>query len=144
MLTDTKALTLKALPSDTATVALKLLQIARNRRADWERERDYAKRTGHRPMYCPHGCNQWTDADINCGDCEEYGQDWNYVQELTWAVAEARQIEAKVNKRRAIFSDAVLAGTNGLPVGELIEWVHAGWDQWLTISVRGLMDRDDK
>lgn len=128
---------LRALSTMTATVALKHLQLARNHWADWEAQRDYAKSQGLRPMYCPHGCNQYTDADINCGQCEEEGQEWNYLSQLGYAVAEAKVIEARVLKRQEVFAAAVQAGTDSLPVGELMEWVHAGWCGWLTYEVRG-------
>lgn len=45
-----------------------------------ELERDYQdylesaeqdRREGHRPHYCEHGTNQWTDWDNICGPCED-------------------------------------------------------------------------
>lgn len=130
-------LSLRCLSTPTATVALKHLQIARNQWADWEAQRDYAKSQGLRPMYCPHGRYQHTDADIVCGACEDEGQEWDYLAQLGYAVAEAKVLEARVMKRQMIFHEAVQAGTDSLPVGELMEWVHSGWSGWLTFKVRG-------
>lgn len=128
---------LKALRTDTAIVALKHLQIARNHYADWEAQRDYARSKGLKPMFCPHGANQYTDADIYCGYCEEEGQDWNYLLELERAIAEAKVLERRVVKRQQIFADAVQAGTDSLPVGELFDWITSAWAGWLTYEVRG-------
>lgn len=128
---------LKSLSVETATVALKHLQLARNHWADWEAQRDYAKHEGLKPMYCPHGRNQYTDADIYCGACEEEGQEWDYVAQLGYAIAEAKVFEARVMKRREIVNAAIQAGTDSLPLWELMDWAHAGWSGWLTYEVLG-------
>jgi hypothetical protein len=41
------------------------------RRADYALECEADRRNGHRPHYCIHGTNQWTDYDNICGGCED-------------------------------------------------------------------------
>lgn len=40
---------------------------------------------GHRPHYCIHGTNQWTDYDNICGGCEDSLTVWDMAERAAWA-----------------------------------------------------------
>lgn len=40
---------------------------------------------GHRPHYCIHGTNQWTDYDNICGGCEDSLTVWDMAENAAWA-----------------------------------------------------------
>lgn len=114
----------------TATVALKLVQHARENRADWEDMAAACARKGHRPEYCPHGYSQWTDADINCGYCEEDGQGWDYLLTLSHAAMDAKALEARVKERQEIVIKMMALGLGNLDFGDLLGWVNEAWEGW--------------
>jgi hypothetical protein len=78
-------------------------------------ERDYAgyleaceqdRREGHRPHYCEHGTDLWTDYDPMCGLCEDGDSSRDPLQRRAWAIIDAK---ARVNQFRAAldwYSDA--------------------------------------
>jgi hypothetical protein len=39
---------------------------------------------GHRPHYCLHGTNQWTDYDNICGPCEDGLTVWDLAERTAW------------------------------------------------------------
>lgn len=46
-------------------------------------EQDRAE--GHRPHYCIHGTNQWTDYDNICGGCEDGLTVWDMAENAAWS-----------------------------------------------------------
>lgn len=40
---------------------------------------------GHRPHYCIHGTNQWTDYDNICPGCEDSVTVWDMAERTAWA-----------------------------------------------------------
>ena len=59
---------------DKKHVALRALRILRDlqkQEREWQAEAEEYAKQGHRPHYCIHGTNQWTDYDNICGGCEE-------------------------------------------------------------------------
>lgn len=88
-------------------------------------------RNGYRPHYCIHGTNQWSDYDVLCWACEEYG--WNqfpdYLETLRHALAEAKHRMETANQR-AELALPIAADTRLYPElrENLIEWVNAPLD----------------
>lgn len=70
--------------------------------AEYEFECELDRRDGHRPHYCIHGTNQWTDYDNICWQCEE-GIFTRYTsgvelrrQALDWADTHVTAINGKI------------------------------------------------
>jgi hypothetical protein len=77
--------------------------------ADCESDR----REGHRPHYCEHGTNQWTDYDNICGPCENSWTMSDGVQRREYAIWLAKAAQAKI--ARIMNAVAELRGL-GVPV----------------------------
>ena len=59
---------------DKKHVALRALRILRDlqkQEREWQEAAARDLMNGHRPHYCIHGTDQWTDWDNICGGCEE-------------------------------------------------------------------------
>jgi hypothetical protein len=87
----------------TAKLAVILLNSYRNRFAEYEEEcAEYAKQ-GHRPHYCIHGTNQWTDYDNICGGCENGENYWSLETFGPLAIAEAKRAIEQVHERISLY-----------------------------------------
>jgi hypothetical protein len=53
--------------------------------ATYEEDCAVDRREGHRPHYCIHGTNQWTDYDNICGGCEDSLTVWDMAERAAWA-----------------------------------------------------------
>lgn len=69
-----------------------------------ERDCAYDRANGHRPHYCIHGTNQWTDYDNICPGCEDS------VFGLRIAVQIAHDLQYQWEQRTKIVRDAAKAG----------------------------------
>lgn len=75
---------------------------------------------GHRPRYCEHGADQWTDYDNICGGCEDGVTMRDGVQRRQRALAEARYRVAR--------QDALIAwAAEGAHLGVPSTGVHYNW-----------------
>ena len=52
--------------------------------ARYEEDCAYDREQGHRPHYCIHGTNQWTDYDNICGGCEDSLTVWDMAERSAW------------------------------------------------------------
>jgi hypothetical protein len=112
--------------TDKSTLKL-ALKIMKRLRRQWEmylEDCEEWRKDGHRPHYCFHGTNQWTDYDNICGWCEEYGNYWNYGMAARQALNEATEAQEAKAKRVSLLIDIRNAK---LPVedwGKLMVWAH--------------------
>ena len=109
---------------DAKVAKLALAEIASIRK-HYEDYEDYAesfRAEGFRPQVCVHGRSLWTDADINCGACEDgYGY-FDYTREAAEALDSAKRKVAESAKR----VDMVVAlAAKGAPISdELAKWTQ--------------------
>lgn len=52
--------------------------------AQYEADCAHDREQGHRPHYCIHGTNQWTDYDNICGGCEDGLTVWDMAERAAW------------------------------------------------------------
>lgn len=87
---------------DKATAELALI-IFRKIEKDWEAyeaDCDEESKSGYRPSHCFHGRSLWTENDIPCGYCEDYGYySFNRMAYREVALGEAQQAMAKMMER---------------------------------------------
>lgn len=77
------------------------------------------RRNGYRPHYCRHGVSLWVDYDCACGRCEDEGNYWDYLTELSNARWEVRNAKRETLKR----IDAMVAvSALGGDVSSLMSW----------------------
>lgn len=117
---------------DTATVqriALAIIATSRRDFALWEEACEADRRNGHRPHYCRHGRNMWVDHDIACGECEDLGYyHWEYLGELSAALATAKGFMSQVHKRRDMVVPLIL---DNAPVSaDLWVWTNEPIAAW--------------
>ena len=105
----------------TAKLAVILLNSYRNMFAEYEEEcAEYAKQ-GHRPHYCIHGTNQWTDYDNICGGCEDGDNYFHYESAGRKAIDDAKRAMATMYERIDIY---VKLDRERAPIhGDFIAWV---------------------
>lgn len=58
---------------DLKTFALPALAQLKAQAEEWEELAADDKRHGYRPRRCWHGTSQWSDYDVICGPCEDFG-----------------------------------------------------------------------
>ena len=68
------------------------------KQADYEEDCERDRKEGHRPHYCEHGMNLWTDYDPICGYCEEGMHLSNPMFLRTHALAQAKQFHHKLSE----------------------------------------------
>lgn len=110
-----------ALSPTIAKLATAELAKVRKTYADHDEYKRECYKDGHRPQYCVHGTNQWTDYDNICGGCEDGRGYFDYEAEALDAIARAKARYAKMEARL----DAVmkLAMMDAPISAELLEWV---------------------
>jgi hypothetical protein len=89
---------------------------------------------GHRPHYCIHGVNLWTDNDIPCGPCEEgYGYwSWSYLSMMRECLDRAESM-MRERDRRIELASPIMSGAlyDSTLFTTLFDWVHAPIGEYL-------------
>jgi hypothetical protein len=101
-------------------IAVALLRRSRAQYASYLEDCEDDRRNGYRPHYCRHGVSMWVDYDCACWQCEEYGNYWDYLTELTAARDTVYSARLEVAKRRAALAPIRALGGD---VSALIDWV---------------------
>ena len=102
------------------------LHILKRRRKDWAEyleECEQAWKDGYRPHYCFHGTNQWTDYDNICGYCEETGNRFDYLFELSQCLREANRL-TKLQTERVNLLIQLRTAHAPIDFDEFIKWVR--------------------
>lgn len=100
-------------------MAIALLRRSRAQYESYLEDCEDDRRNGHRAHYCRHGVSQWVDYDCACWRCEEYGNYWDYLTELSEARDYVRHAKRETLKR----IDAVVAvGALGGDISALMPW----------------------
>jgi hypothetical protein len=119
MSTNSSALEITLSTSDKK-IAVALLRRSRAQYVSYLEDCEDDRRNGYRPHYCRHGVSQWVDYDCACWQCEEYGNYWDYLTELTAARDTVYRARLEVAKRRAALAPIRALGGD---VSALIDWV---------------------
>lgn len=86
---------------------------------DYREECEQAYADGHRPHYCIHGTDQWTDYDNICWGCEEG------VTQAHMATQYAAAAVKAFHERMALATQARSMGAPGFSEKEWGEWAWA-------------------
>lgn len=112
-----------ALNATVAKLAVTKLAEVRNMYAEHDEHKRECYNAGHRPHYCAHGVNQWTDYDAMCGECEDGRSYFDYEREALDAIAYAKAQQAKMEVR---LNAVVALSAMGAPISDdLAAWVAA-------------------
>lgn len=103
-------------------LALQILNGYRARWAAYEYSCELDRKDGHTPHYCFHGMSRWTDYDNICGQCEDYGNHWDYVLYASMALDEAKRRYAETRKRESMLMELMRMGAPAKEVLALGEW----------------------
>ena len=107
------------------TIVLNLKARARRLAEEYEAECAEDYRQGHRPHYCRHGTNQWTDYDNICGSCENGDSALDvYYEALALAKKYMHDLD-KVQRSYTLLVEAAPQVASKFPLGlavDVLNW----------------------
>jgi hypothetical protein len=86
------------------TIAARIDARLRRQYVEYLEECDADNARGHRPHYCEHGMNMWTDYDPICGSCEEGWTMSDPLQRMRYALVLAHQNVDKMSRLLAAYA----------------------------------------